>query len=159
MKGCCIRRQVLYCLYMYLKEGLYSSITENFAKTLMYMMTIASNEFSVYNVMFTRSSRYLNCVRMCNKRKKTISILCILFIPGIFSFLISSSKSVCLHAHVKERMCNKRKKALVSYVSYSLPLLFWYRPLNLFVYMRTSKKNAAESVSHSLKKSSRTPIK
>ncbi len=103
MKGYCIRRQVLYCTNIYLKERLYSSITENLAKPLMYKMTIASNDFSVYNVMFTRSSRYLNCVRMCNKRKKT----------------------------------------LVYYVYYSLYLLFWYRPLNLLVYMRTSKRECA----------------
>jgi hypothetical protein len=30
-----------------------------------------SDKFLMYNVMFTKSSRYLNFVRKCNKRKKT----------------------------------------------------------------------------------------
>jgi len=123
MKGYCIRRKVLYCTHIYLKKRLYLSTPENFAKILMYKMTIASDEFSVYNVMFTRSSRYLNCVRMCNKRKKTLVYYTYVLFIIFLLFLISSSKSVCLHAHVKERMCNKRKKTLVYSVSYSLHLL------------------------------------
>ncbi len=77
--------------------------------------------------------------RECATReRKNIRILRVLLIT--LTFLISSSKSVCLHAPVKERTCNKRIKTLVYYVSYLLHLLFWYRPLNLFVYMRTSKR-------------------
>jgi hypothetical protein len=58
-------------------------------------------DLDVYNVMFTKSTRYLNYVRICNKRKKDNCILC-----GLMSILtffdIIRSKSVCLHVLVKE---------------------------------------------------------
>ncbi len=62
---------------------------------------ILIDEFLVYNVMFTKSTRYLNYVRICNKRKKDNCILYGLMIILTF-FDIIRSKSVCLHVLVKE---------------------------------------------------------
>ncbi len=86
-------------------------------------------------------AKKLSKLRSIAELRAFYGILRVLFIT--LTFFISSSKSVCLHAHVKERMSNKRKKTLVYYVSYSLHLLFWYSPLNLFVYMRPSKRECA----------------